>query len=124
MGKMKTVELSETERASLEQGYREGKRHTFRKRCHIVLLKREARSSAEVADILGCCEVVVNNWLKRFEGAGVEGLKTRPGRGRKPIVDTQEDLERVKQAVQASRQRLCLAKAELEAELGKTFSTT
>ncbi len=123
MGKIRTVELSGEQRAVLEQEHREGKSHAFRTRCQLVLLKSEQRTSAEVADILGCCEVVVNTWLKRYEDEGFEGLKTRPGRGRKSVLDAEQDLEPVKQAVQASRQRLSVAKAELEAELGKTFST-
>ena len=123
MGKIKTPELTKAQRAALEKGYREGTSHTFRVRCQIVLLKSEGRTSAEIAEILGCCEMAVNNWLKRFEDEGIEGLRTKPGRGRKPILDAGKDLQRVKQAVQRSRQRISLAKAELEAELGKGFST-
>jgi transposase len=89
----------------------------------MILLKSERRTAAEIADLLGCCEVVVNNWLKRYESEGIEGLRTRPGRGRKPVLDAEKDLPRVKAAVAANRQRVSLAKAELEAELGKTFST-
>ena len=58
----------------------------------MLLLKSERRTSAEVAEILGCHEVSVNNWLKRYEAEGLEGLRTRAGRGRKPILD----LERAK----------------------------
>lgn len=123
MGKIKTPELTKAQHAALEKGYREGTSHTFRVRCQIVLLKSEGRTSAEIAEILGCCEMAVNNWLKRFEDEGVEGLRTKPGRGRKPILDAEKDLQPVKQAVQRSRQRISLAKAELEAELGKGFST-
>jgi transposase len=122
MGKIKTLELTKAQRAALEKGYREGASHAFRLRCQMILLKSDQRTSAEVASILGCCEVVVNNWLKRFELEGVEGLRTKPGRGRKPILDSEKDLARVKQAVKANRQRISLAKAELEAELGKSFS--
>ena len=39
------------------------------------------------------------------------------------MLDAEKDLPRVKAAVAANRQRISLAKAELEAELGKTFST-
>ena len=66
--------------------------------------------------------MVVNNWLKRYESEGIEGLRTKPGRGRKPILDDEKDLSKVKQAVIANRQRLSLAKADLEAKLGKFFS--
>ena len=65
MGKKKIVELNDTQRAELEKGYRTGKSHCFRVRCQMILLKNEKRTSVEVAEILGCCEVVVNNWLKR-----------------------------------------------------------
>ena len=122
MGKLKTVELTKAQRTALEKGYRAGESHCFRMRCQIILLKCERRTSAEIAEILGCCEMLVNNWLKRFEVEGLEGLRTKPGRGRKPILDTEQDLPRVKAAVQANRQRISLAKAELETELGKAFS--
>ena len=122
MPKVKTIKLNEAQRVELEKGYREGKSHAFRKRCHMVLLKSEERRSVEVARILGCHEVSVNNWLRRYQAEGMAGLTTKPGRGRKAILETQ-DLEAVKRAVQANRQRLSVAKAELEAELEKSFST-
>jgi transposase len=122
MGKLKTVELTKAQRTALEKGYRAGESHSFRVRCQIILLKCERRTSAEIAQILGCCEMVVNNWLKRFEAEGLEGLRTKPGRGRKPILDAEKDLPSVKAAVTANRQRISVAKAELETELGKAFS--
>lgn len=122
MGKIKSVELSRTQRVALEKGYRAGESHAFRLRCQMILLKSERRTAIEIANLLGCCEVVVNNWLKRFEAEGIEGLRTKPGRGRKPILDTEKDLQRVKAAVKANRQRISLAKAELEAVMGKSFS--
>jgi|SRR5919205_431067 transposase len=122
MGKIKTVELTKAQRTALEKGYREGESHAFRVRCQMILLKSEGRTSAEVAGILGGCEVVVNNWLKRYEAEGIAGLRTKSGRGRKPILDAEEDLARVTEAVQANRQRISVAKAALEAEMGKTFS--
>ena len=123
MGKIKTVELTKAQRAALEKGYRTGSSHAFRLRCQLILLKSEQRTAAEIADLLGCCEVVVNNWLKRYESEGINGLRTRPGRGRKPVLDAEQDLPSVKAAVAANRQRISLAVAELEVELGKTFST-
>jgi transposase len=123
MGKIKTVKLTQAQRAALEKGYRADLSHAFRLRCQMILLKSEHRTAADIADVLGCCEVVVNNWLKRYEAEGIEGLRTKPGRGRKPILDAEKDLQRVKQAVKANRQRISLAKAELEAELGKSFSS-
>ncbi len=67
--------------------------------------------------------MVVNNWARRYLREGLSGLQTRPGRGRRPILEAEKDLARVRQAVAKNRQRLSLAKAELEAELGKEFCT-
>ena len=52
----------------------------------------------------------------------MDGLKTKAGRGRKSILQADTDLAAVRQAVQSSRQRISLAKAELQQELGKEFS--
>jgi len=101
MGKKKIVSLSAEQRAELEKGYRKGKSHTFRLRCQMILLKAENRTSLEVAEFLGCCEVVVNNWIKRFEVEGIKGLATRAGRGRPPILSQQnpEHLKKVKDEI-------------------------
>lgn len=123
MGKTKVVELSKEQREELEKGYRMGKTHSFRQRCQMILLKSEKRTSQEVVKILGSCEMTVNNWLKRYEKCGIEGLQTRPGRGRKSILRV-EDLEQVKTRVKASRQKISTARAELETSLGKSFSNS
>ena len=121
MGKTKVIELTATQREELEDGYRNGKTHSFRQRCQMVLLKSEKRTSVEVVGVLGGCEMTVNNWLKRYESTGIEGLQTRPGRGRKAILQA-VDLERVTAAVKQSRQKISVARIELEKSLGKEFS--
>jgi transposase len=89
MGKTKVIELAAEPRAELENGYRTSKSHCFRTRCQMILLKSEKRTSEEVAAVLGCCEMVVNNWVVRYEKEGIEGLATRAGRGRPPILSQQ-----------------------------------
>jgi transposase len=123
MGKTKVIELTCEQRAELENGYRNGQSHGFRRRCQIVLLKSEKRTSLEIMEILGGCEMSVNNWLKRYEAEGLKGLEIRQGRGRKSILKS-EDLETVKEQVKLARQRISLARAELEASLEKPFSVT
>ncbi len=120
---VKSVDLSASERAALEHGLEHGTTASFRRRCQMILLKSQKLPSAEVAQQVGCCEVVVNHWLKRFQSEGIAGLHLRKGRGRRAILQTTTDLEAVRRAVQANRQRVSLAKAELEKELGKHFST-
>ena len=84
--------------------------------------KRKA-DIARSGNILGSCEMTVNNWLKRYEQFGIKGLLTRPGRGRKSILQA-EDLAQVKAQVKAARQKISLAQAELETSLGKSFSAS
>lgn len=124
MGKTKIIELTNVQRRELVNGYRNGTSHAFRQRCQMVLLKSEKRSSVSITQILGGCEMSVNNWLRRYEAEGIAGLKTRAGRGRRAILQPDSDLAQVTEAVKKSRQRLSLAKAELEQSLEKTFSTT
>jgi transposase len=123
MGKIKVIELAKPQREKLEDGYRNGKTHSFRQRCQMILLKSENRTSLEVVGILGGCEMTVNNWVNRYLAEGIEGLKTKPGRGRKAILQP-IDLEQVKEAVKHSRQKITVARAELEESLGKEFSTS
>ena len=124
MGKTKVVQLSDSQRKALEDGYRNGKSHAFRERCQMILLKSEKRTSSEIARFLNCHKITVHEWVKRFEAEGIEGLNMRPGRGRRSILNAATDLDAVRAAVIRSRQRISLAKAELEAELQKPFSTT
>ena len=124
MGKTKVIQLSEKQHQELSDGYRSGQSHAFRMRCQMILLKCEKRPNSEIARFLGCHKITVGEWVKRFETEGIEGLKMRPGRGRRSILSASTDLSRVWAAVQRSRQRISLAKAELEAELQKPFSTT
>jgi transposase len=122
MGKIKVIKLDEKQKTELKKGYRESESHAFRQRCHLILLKSKGQTALEVAGVLGCCEMAVNNWVKRFADEGIEGLKTRAGRGGKPILKVETDLEAVREAVSRNRQRLSLVRAELETTLGKTFS--
>jgi transposase len=122
MGKIRKIDLAEGHRRELEAGYRSGKSHAFRQRCQVVLLKSEGRSSVEVGQIVKMNPVTVNNWLNRYQAAGIVGLKTKPGRGRKPLLEPVGDLEQVRQAVMQERQRLSQAKLLLEQQLGKEFS--
>lgn len=122
MPKTIVIALTDQERAALEKAAKYGLTPSFRLRCQAVLLKTHKRPSADVAHQIGCCEVALNNWLKRYQQHGLQGLQVKTGRGRKPILQQDTDLAAVRRAVENSRQRLSLAKAELEEELGKEFS--
>lgn len=123
MGRFIKIELDDNQRKELENGYRNGKSHAFRIRCQMVLLKSEGRKSKDIVSFLGGCQQAVNSWLKRYKAEGINGLKVREGRGRPVILSKTEDLEAVKKAVQKHRQRISIAKVELEETLGKEFSS-
>lgn len=122
MGRFLKITLDDKQRAALEQGYRNGKTHAFRQHCQIVLLKAQGRKSQEIASLLGRNQKSVNDWLHRYQSEGIQGLHIKPGRGRKTILSQIADAERVRQTVKQHRQRISLAKAELEGSLGKEFS--
>lgn len=122
MPKIKTISVTSSQRTALEKGVKYGSTPSFRLRCQAILLKCENRTSISVAQELGCCEISVNDWMKRFTDQGIDGLKVAKGRGRKGILGQHGDLEAVRRAVAGNRQRISLAKAELERELGKEFS--
>lgn len=70
MAKIRTVELSGEEKQALEEGQRSGKSHAFRKRCQLVLLKSQGRTSKDVGQIVGMNHISVNNWLSRYQRGG------------------------------------------------------
>ncbi|MCA1617690.1 MAG: helix-turn-helix domain-containing protein [Acidobacteria bacterium] len=120
MGLIKQVELDDEQRTALEAGYQDGPSPAFRRRCQMILLKSQGRAASEITGIVGGCHVAVNHWVIRYQQEGIAGLETKPGRGRKAILQ-ECDLEAVQAAVQEHRQRLNIAKAELEQTLGKSF---
>jgi len=116
MGRVNTPILTEEERELLEKEVKYTDNHTIRLRCQAILLKAAGRKSEDVGQIVGMCQVSVNAWLKRYKNGGLTGLKTKPGRGRKPKINKATDEVGIIEAVKANRQRISLAKAEWEAQ--------
>lgn len=121
MPRINVIELSAAQRAALEAGHQAGASPAFRRRCQMLLLKSQGRTSSQVAEIVGACEMTVHNWIHRYQDQGIEGLQTKSGRGRRAILQ-ERDLQTVQAVVAQHRQRLSIAKAELEQALGKSFS--
>ncbi|MDR0742736.1 MAG: helix-turn-helix domain-containing protein [Tannerella sp.] len=119
--KIKTLILTESERAELTLSFRTGESHCFRMRCRALLLKSEGLSSARVGEQTEMTAQSVNGWIKRFETEGVKGLYTRPGQGRKPIMDCSDE-EAVRKAIDSDRQSVRAAKEEWQKASGKEAS--
>jgi transposase len=122
MSRVNTPTLTEAAKAELENRFRTDPSHTVRMRCQLILLKAQGRPSKEVALIVNTCEMTVNNWVNRYKSEGINGLLTKPGRGRKAIISTPDEQQAALTAIQADRQRLQSAKANWETQTGKTIS--
>jgi len=121
MGKIKILTLTDAERFSLEEGFRNGCSHCFRMRCRAVLLKSNGFSSQEFGTQTEMSHISVNSWVNRFEQYGIQGLHTRPGRGLKPIMDCSDEAA-VRKAIEQDRQSVSKAREEWQNATGKETS--
>jgi transposase len=119
--KIKILTLTESERNSLTLGFRGGESHCFRMRCRAVSLKSEGLSSVQVGEQTEMTAQSVNGWVKRFEVEGIKGLHTRPGQGRKPIMDCSDE-DAVRKAIESDRQSVRLAREAWQNSSGKEAS--
>ena len=121
MGKIKKLELTAEQYTALEHGFRNGTSHCFRMRCRAVILKGKGQSLAKAGDQTEMSFVSVNAWVKRFLTEGIDGLETRPGRGRKPIMDCSDE-QAVRLAIEQDRQSVSKAKQTWQQATGKRAS--
>lgn len=121
IAKIKVIQLTDEQRLQLEEGFRQGKSHAYRMRCRTILLKAEGLTSKEVGVQTEQSHISVNSWVKRFETEGIKGLETRPGRGRKPIMDSSDE-DAVRIAIENDRQSVKKAKEAWQQASGKKAS--
>lgn len=119
--KIKILTLTDSQRVQLTNGFRHGASHVFRMRCRAILLKSEGLSSQSVGEQTEMTAQSVNGWMKRFESEGLKGLYTRPGQGRKPIMDCSDE-EAVRVAIESDRQSVRAAKEAWQNASGKEAS--
>jgi transposase len=87
MPKLLKVELSPEQQAELEDIRDNHERAHLRERAAAILKVADGQSGVQVAEhgLLKRRNVdAVYEWVHRYEAEGVQGLKIRPGRGRKP----------------------------------------
>lgn len=83
--------LTEEERArlrALTQGRKTEVR--LRDRAHICWLAHQGRRVPQIAAELGVCEATVRTWIKRFNMAGLDGLRDAGRTGRPPTYTAEE----------------------------------
>ena len=121
MGKIKILILTDIQRFTVEDGFRNGYSHCFRMRCRAVLLKSQGLSSQEIGKQTEMSHISVNSWVKRFEQYGMTGLHTCQRRGRKPIMDCSDEVA-VRKAIEEDRQSVSKAREEWQNATGKEAS--
>lgn len=111
--------LNTVEIEALEAAIKHGKSAIFRKRCHAVLLSNKGYTVEQIMDILNVVQSTVYNWFNKWAKQGIEGLKTKPGQGRKATlsIDNSDHVEAVKKAVKKTAQEGVNLLATIEQEL-------
>jgi transposase len=117
---VKVHELSKTELKTLEDGYKNDKRHHFRERCKGILLSNNEFSVSQIASILKRHKDTIYGWIKSFEAFGIEGLENSKGQGVKAKLDdlSEEQQQRLKDLLDKEAQSLKKICAILSAEFG------
>ena len=96
--------LNTEEKAGLEHEKKHGKSETYRKRCHAILLSNRGYTVDEITGFLEVSNGSVYTWFSKWKKLGIEGLKTKPGQGRKATlcIDNSKHVEGVKKAAKKS----------------------
>lgn len=122
MSRKKTFisDLELLEIAQLEAGKKHGKSDAFRTRCQAILLSNKGYTITKITDILSVSRGSVSTWFSLWKKHGLEGLKTKPGQGRKPLlsIDNKDHIKAVKKAVKKSQEKGVNLLAEVDAQLG------
>lgn len=85
--KPKRIKLTQEQRATLQMWSKSGKtEQRMATRARVILLASEGKSISEIASEVRLSPQNTGKWRKRFESEGIEGLKDRKGRGKKPEI--------------------------------------
>ena len=100
------------------------------KRIWIVWQARLGHTAPEIAQGIGVSRRAVQEWVRRYNQAGLSGLETRSGQGREPIL-SETERQLVAQRVEAGPQagEVCSLRGLdfqkfLESQFGKLMSLT
>ncbi len=79
--------LSDAQRTSLEQVYRQGSAHRLRQRAQAVLLSAKGFTLEQLAAMWEVHPETVSGWLDRRQEHGLDGLADAPKPGRRRKID-------------------------------------
>lgn len=106
---MRKIEgLTQEEKVTLMEAYRNGKKVQFRNHCHAILLSQEGYKVSAISALYKVRSRTVYTWFNRWESNGISGLIPRKGRGVKAMLDslTKEQIEQVKLTIKETPQNL------------------
>lgn len=84
---MKKVSWTAEQLWQLRQGASHSPKPYLRQKCLALLNLAQGRGITDTARALCCSRTAIDQWIKRFEQEGLQGLQVRPGRGRKTACD-------------------------------------
>lgn len=119
--KSKHIEnLTEEQKSSLKYGYTHGDSPLFRRKCQCILLSHSGKTTTELSAIFSVHIVSIRKWLRIWESQGIDGLKLKAGRGRKPKLKTDQakHVETIKTLIENEPKNLSRVTAQIEQELG------
>ena len=116
--------LTEEQKASLLDGYKNGATHHFRVRCQSILQSSKGKTVSELSQLHGVSLRTVYIWFNRWESEGIQGLHIRSGRGRKRKLDfdNSDHKKQVKQSLKKENRNLNQLKTDIESSLGFPIS--
>lgn len=87
----KYIKLDSSERSALEALRKESSNRRVRDRAHALLLSDSGHDVTSLCSIFEVYRPAIYSWMKRWESSGLEGLKDKPGRGRKKKLTPSEE---------------------------------
>lgn len=99
--------LSDTEITMLEEGWKNGKSHAFRNRCQCILMSFKGYQVQQLSNMFSVQKNTIYIWLRSWKKAGIIGILTKPGQGRKPnlCIDNKEHIKVVKKAAKNAAEK-------------------
>jgi transposase len=118
---MRSIELSQDERITLEELVNHHRNARQRQRAHSLLLSARGFSINEIARIYEVDRDTVSSWLSRWERLGLVGLQDAPRSGTPPKLSEAEQ-HRVVELLQVHARSAKAVAGAIEQETGKAVS--
>lgn len=120
----KITHLSQEEKQTLEEGYRNNSKAHFRNRCHSILMSYEGYKVKEIARIYKVRIRTIYTWFDNWEAHGISGLIMAKGRGVKAKLDQlcEQQVHTLKEAVGNNPQNLHTVGEDLTEKFGFTVT--